>query len=173
RRGGGDRGGSDPQRRRGTARPTADPLPGPRAVAADDAAAARAPPLRPAARDWADDLRARHRSLGASRTRARSRQPGRVAGDRARLTHSVPAPSAWALPALGLAVGNLAGSLAIGLGFAAGRALPVLVLAVRGEETMLAERPEGLRALRVLIAASLVLALIAGEARGAAEDASP
>jgi hypothetical protein len=89
------------------------------------------------------------------------------------LTTYVPATAAWALPALGLAVGNLAGSLAIGLGFAAGRALPVLVLAVRGEETMLAERPEGLRALRVLIAASLVLALIAGEVRAAGTVASP
>jgi hypothetical protein len=89
------------------------------------------------------------------------------------LTTYVPATAAWALPALGLAVGNLAGSLAIGLGFAAGRALPVLVLAVREEETMLAERPEGLRALRVLIAASLVLALIAGEARAAGTVASP
>jgi hypothetical protein len=89
------------------------------------------------------------------------------------LTTYVPATAAWALPALGLAVRNLAGSLAIGLGFAAGRALPVLVLAVRGEETMLAERPEGLRALRVLIAASLVLALIAGEARAAGTVASP
>jgi hypothetical protein len=89
------------------------------------------------------------------------------------LTTYVPATAAWALPALGLAVGNLAGSLAIGLGLAAGRALPVLVLAVRGEETMLAERPQGLRALRVLIAASLVLALVAGEARAAATVASP
>jgi hypothetical protein len=89
------------------------------------------------------------------------------------LTTYVPATTAWALPALGLAVGNLVGSLAIGLGFAAGRALPVLVLAVRGEETMLAERPQGLRALRVLIAASLVLALVAGEARAAGTVASP
>jgi hypothetical protein len=89
------------------------------------------------------------------------------------LTTYVPATAAWALPALGLAVGDVAGSLAIGLGFAAGRALPVLVLAVRGEETMLAERPQGLRALRVLIAASLVLALIAGEARAVATVASP
>src|SRR5215470_14619632 len=89
------------------------------------------------------------------------------------LTTYVPAAAAWALPALGVAVGDLAGSLAIGLGFAAGRALPVLVLAVRGEETMLAERPQGLRALRLLIAASLVLALVAGEARAAATVASP
>ena len=78
------------------------------------------------------------------------------------LTTYVPATAAWALPALGLAVGDVAASLAIGLGFAVGRALPVLLLAVRGEETALAERPQGLRALRVLIAASLVLALVAG-----------
>ena len=83
------------------------------------------------------------------------------------LTTYVPATAAWALPALGLAVGDVAASLAIGLGFAVGRALPVLLLAVRGEETALAERPQGLRALRVLIAASLVLALAAGEARAA------
>ena len=83
------------------------------------------------------------------------------------LTTYVPATAAWALPALGLAVGDVAASLAIGLGFAVGRALPVLLLAVRGEETALAERPQGLRALRVLIAASLVLALVAGEARAA------
>jgi len=89
------------------------------------------------------------------------------------LTTYVPATAAWALPALGLAVGDVTGSLAIGLGFAAGRALPVLVLAIRGEETMLAERPRGLRALRLLIAASLVLALVAGEARAASTVASP
>jgi hypothetical protein len=89
------------------------------------------------------------------------------------LTTYVPAAAAWALPALGLAVGDVVGSLAIGLGFAAGRALPVLALAVRSEETVLAERPQGLRTLRVLIAVSLVLALVAGEARAAATVASP
>ena len=68
------------------------------------------------------------------------------------LTTFVPASAAWALPALSLALGNVTGSLAIALGFAAGRALPVLVLAVRGEETVLAERPHGLRVLRVLTA---------------------
>src|SRR6266542_4177806 len=49
------------------------------------------------------------------------------------LTTYVPATAAWALPALSLALGDVPGSLAMGLGFAAGRALPVLVLAVRGE----------------------------------------
>src|SRR3954451_21880845 len=51
------------------------------------------------------------------------------------LTTYVPAAAAWALPALSLALGDVTGSLAMALGFAAGRALPVLVLAVRGEET--------------------------------------
>ena len=82
------------------------------------------------------------------------------------LTTFVPAAAAWALPALSLALGDVTGSLAIALGFAAGRALPVLVLAARGEETALAERPQGLRVLRLLTAASLLLALVAGEVRG-------
>jgi len=89
------------------------------------------------------------------------------------LTTFVPASAAWALPALSLAVGDVTGSLAIVLGFAAGRALPVLVLAVRGEETVLAERPHGLRVLRILTAASLLLALVAGEVRAATTVASP
>ena len=88
------------------------------------------------------------------------------------LTTFVPASAAWALPALSLALGSVTGSLAIALGFAAGRALPVLVLAVRGEETVLAERPHGLRVLRVLTAASLLLALVAGEVRAATTVAS-
>src|SRR5947199_304294 len=53
---------------------------------------------------------------------------------------------------------------------AAGRALPVLALAWRGEETALAERPQGLRILRALAALSLVLgtaAFVAGAARAA------
>jgi hypothetical protein len=89
------------------------------------------------------------------------------------LTTYVPAAAAWALPALSLALGDVRGSLAIALGFAAGRALPVLVFAVRGEETALAERPRGLRVLRLLTAASLLLALVAGEVRAAAIVASP
>lgn len=89
------------------------------------------------------------------------------------LTTYVPAAAAWALPALSLALGDVTGSLSIGLGFAAGRALPVLALAVRGEETALAERPHGLRVLRVLTAASLLLALVAGEVRAATTVASP
>jgi len=89
------------------------------------------------------------------------------------LTTYVPAAAAWALPALSLALGDVTGSLAIALGFAAGRALPVFVLAVRGEETALAERPQGLRVLRLLTAASLLLALVAGEVRAATTVASP
>jgi hypothetical protein len=89
------------------------------------------------------------------------------------LTTFVAASAAWALPALSLALGDVIDSLAIALGFAAGRALPVLVLAVRGEETVLAERPQGLRVLRMLTAASLLLALVAGEVRAATTVASP
>src|SRR3954466_11460330 len=76
------------------------------------------------------------------------------------LTTYVPATAAWALPALSLALGDVKASLAIAAGFAAGRALPVLALAGRGE-TVLAERPQGLRALRALIAGSLLVALLA------------
>ena len=89
------------------------------------------------------------------------------------LTTYVPATTAWALPALSLALGSIGASLAIAAGFAAGRALPVLVLAARGEEAVLAERPQGLRVVRVLAAASLLLALVAGEVRAAGTVASP
>jgi hypothetical protein len=89
------------------------------------------------------------------------------------LTTYVPATAAWALPAISLALGDLGASLVIAAGFAAGRALPVLALAARGEETILAERPQGLRVLRVLTAASLALALVAGEVRAATTVASP
>jgi hypothetical protein len=92
------------------------------------------------------------------------------------LTTYVPAATAWALLPLALALGNVSGPLAIGLSLAAGRALPVLILAWHGEETVLAERPQGLRALRALAALSLVLglaALVAGEARAATIVATP
>jgi hypothetical protein len=78
-------------------------------------------------------------------------------------TTFVPAATAWALPPLSLALG-LPGGLVVGLSFAAGRALPVLIVR---DETTVAERPGGLRALRVLAAASLLLALATGEARAA------
>jgi hypothetical protein len=89
------------------------------------------------------------------------------------LTTYVPATAAWALPALSLALGDVRLSLAIALGFAAGRALPVLVLAARGDETFLAERPRGQRLLRVLVAGSLLLALLAGTVQAAGAVASP
>jgi hypothetical protein len=92
------------------------------------------------------------------------------------LTTYVPAATAWALLPLALVLGNVSGPLAIGLSLAAGRALPVLILAWHGEETVLAERPQGLRALRALAALSLVLglaALVAGEARAATTVATP
>jgi hypothetical protein len=83
------------------------------------------------------------------------------------LTTYVPATAAWALPVLSLALGSLAAALAIAAGFAVGRALPVLVLAARGGETLLAERPQGLRLLRVLAAAALLCALVAGRVEAA------
>jgi hypothetical protein len=89
------------------------------------------------------------------------------------LTTYVPATAAWALPVLCLALGSLGAALAIAAGFAAGRALPVLVLAARGGETVLAERPHGLRLLRVLAAASLLCALVAGRVQAAVTVASP
>src|ERR687888_2007056 len=85
------------------------------------------------------------------------------------LTTFVPAMAAWALLPLSLAVG-FPGSVTVGLAFATGRALPVLAL---GDESALAERPGGLRMLRVLAAAALVLALVAGEARAATPIATP
>ena len=85
----------------------------------------------------------------------------------------VPATAAWALPVLCLALGSLTAALAIAGGFAVGRALPVLVLAARGGETVLAERPQGLRLLRALTALSLLCALVAGEVQAAGTVASP
>jgi hypothetical protein len=89
------------------------------------------------------------------------------------LTTFVPAAAAWALLPLALALGSFSGALAVGLSFAAGRALPVLVLAVHGRETVLAERPQGLRVLRALAAAALAAALVAGEARATSTVAAP
>ena len=70
---------------------------------------------------------------------------------------------------MSLALGDVKASLAIALGFAAGRALPVLLLS----ETAIAERPQGLRLLRVLAAASLLAALVAGQVQAAGTVASP
>jgi hypothetical protein len=85
------------------------------------------------------------------------------------LTTYVPATAAWALPALSFALGDVRASLAIAVGFAAGRALPVLLL----RETTIAERPRGLRLVRVLAAASLLAALVAGQVQAAGTVASP
>ena len=85
------------------------------------------------------------------------------------LTTYVPATAAWALPALSLALGDVKASLAIAVGFAAGRALPVLLL----RENTIAERPRGLRLVRVLAAASLLAALVAGQVQAAGTVASP
>lgn len=85
------------------------------------------------------------------------------------LTTYVPATAAWALPALSLALGDVRASLAIALGFAAGRALPVLAL----RETAIAERPNGRRLLRALAATSLLAALVAGAVHAAGTVASP
>jgi hypothetical protein len=85
------------------------------------------------------------------------------------LTTYVPAAAAWALPALSLALGDVKASLAIAAGFAAGRALPVLVLS----ENAIAERPQGLRLLRVLAAASLLAALVTGQVQAAGTIAAP
>src|ERR687888_1496201 len=79
------------------------------------------------------------------------------------VTTLVPAAAAWALLPLCVALGSIQGAITVGLSFAAGRALPVLVLASRWDEGLLAERPRGLRVLRALAAASLALALVAGE----------
>ena len=83
----------------------------------------------------------------------------------------VPAAALWELLPLTIAAGFSA--LAIGVSFAAGRALPVIVLAARGDETALTERPRGLRVLRLLAAGSLLLALVAGAASAATPVAKP
>src|ERR671937_874796 len=85
-------------------------------------------------------------------------------------TTFVSAAAAWALLPLSLAAGSVAGGVAIGLSFAAGRALPLVVVR---DETSLAERPRGLRVLRVLAALALALTLAAGEARAAFTVAKP
>jgi hypothetical protein len=90
------------------------------------------------------------------------------------LTTFIPAAAAWALLPLSVALASMPGAAAVGVSFAAGRAMPVLALAAgRRDESSLAERPGGLRALRMLAAGSLLLALVAGEARAASHVASP
>ncbi|MGZ4415105.1 MAG: hypothetical protein ACXVRZ_12155, partial [Gaiellaceae bacterium] len=74
------------------------------------------------------------------------------------VTTFVPAAAVWALLPLCVALASVPVAVAVGLGFALGRALPVLAVS---DETALAERPQGLRVLRVLAAAALGLALVA------------
>src|SRR5438067_12754049 len=78
------------------------------------------------------------------------------------VTTFVPAAAVWALLPLCVALGSVPLGIGVGLGFALGRALPVLAIS---DEKALAEHPQGLRALRVLAAGSLALALVAGTAR--------
>ena len=68
------------------------------------------------------------------------------------VTTFVPAAAVWALLPLCVALASVPVAVAVGLGFALGRALPVLVLS---DETALAERPQGRRVLRVLAAVTL------------------
>jgi len=78
----------------------------------------------------------------------------------------VPALAAWALLALSFALGSVLHALLIGLAFAFGRALPVVVLAPGSRAEALSERPGGLRTARVLAGAMLAAAaaaLLAGE----------
>src|SRR5947209_11636734 len=96
------------------------------------------------------------------------------------LTTFVPAAAAWALLALALAVGNLLVALAVGAALALGRALPVIVLAARGDEArrlaIVTERPGALRAVRALAGLSLavaVAALLAGGLGAATTISSP
>ena len=86
------------------------------------------------------------------------------------VTTFVPAAAVWALLPLCVALGSVPLAVAVGLGFALGRALPVLAVS---DETALAERPQGPRVLRILAAGSLALALVAGTARAAAPVAAP
>lgn len=86
------------------------------------------------------------------------------------VTTFVPAAAVWALLPLCVALASVPVAVAVGLGFALGRALPVLAFS---DETALAERPQGLRVLRVFAAAALGLALVAGAAKAAAPVAAP
>ncbi|MGB2876350.1 MAG: hypothetical protein WBB76_12880 [Gaiellaceae bacterium] len=89
------------------------------------------------------------------------------------VTTFVPAATVWALLPLSVALGSVPAALAVGLSFAAGRWLPVLMLATRWDEGALAERPGGLRVLRMLAGVSVLLALIGGAARAATPVSSP
>src|SRR5258705_213622 len=92
-----------------------------------------------------------------------ARQRGRA---RAAFTAGLALGAAAIFVALG-ALGSVISGRAVVV--AAGRALPVLLLS----EHAIAERPRGLRLLRVLAAASLLAALVAGQVRAAGTVASP
>jgi hypothetical protein len=84
----------------------------------------------------------------------------------------VPAMAAWALIVLSLGLGSLAPALVIGLFLAAGKALPVVGMALSGrpaaETELLAERPGLLRGARMAAAVLLAFgaaAALAGPAR--------
>jgi hypothetical protein len=70
----------------------------------------------------------------------------------------------WALAGIAVALGDPALGLAVGLGFGAGRALPVIAMAPSGGGALhaaMAERPRILRGLRALDAAALAACAIA------------
>src|SRR5919108_933791 len=76
----------------------------------------------------------------------------------------MPAAAGWALLGLSFGLGSWVQGLVIGLALAAGRALPVLVLARRSAGDVLAELPEGLRIVRMLAAVTLAAAIAASVA---------
>ena len=84
----------------------------------------------------------------------------------------------WALAGISVALGDPALGLAAGLGFGAGRALPVIALAPSGGGRLgeaMAQRPRILRSLRAIDAAALVacaIALFAAPAQARGEEGS-
>jgi hypothetical protein len=85
----------------------------------------------------------------------------------------------WALAGIAVAVGSLHAGLLIGLGFGAGRALPVVLMAPRyatlGQrlESKMAERPALLRRLRLADGVLLAAVAVAFLASGSASAARP
>ena len=84
----------------------------------------------------------------------------------------------WALAGISVALGDPALGLAAGLGFGAGRALPVIALAPSGGGRLgdaMAQRPRILRSLRAIDAAALVacaIALFAAPAQARGKEAA-
>jgi hypothetical protein len=85
----------------------------------------------------------------------------------------------WALAGIAVAIGSLEAGLLIGVGFGAGRALPVVLMAPRYAtlglrlEQAMAERPVLLRRLRLADGALLTLLAVAFLASGSASAAAP